>query len=167
MRTSAFIAGPLSGRHVLFALLGFFGVMVAVNATFLYFALTTFNGVETPDAYRRGLQYNQVLAEAESQQALGWQGALRLDPRRIELSLRDAAGRPVSGVTAAARIGRPATDRLDAEVALTEVGAGLYVAELSRLAEGAWIADVAVRRLSLEDATLWRKRERLWLRPQR
>jgi nitrogen fixation protein FixH len=165
MRRSAFVAGPLSGFHVLFALVGFFGVIVAVNATFLYFALATFSGIETPDAYQRGLQYNAVLVEAERQEALGWQGELTLERKRIELALRDAAGRPVSGATASARIGRPATNRHDSEIALAEVAAGRYAADLAGLPEGAWIADIAVHRAGAED-TPWRIRERLWLRPR-
>jgi nitrogen fixation protein FixH len=165
MKKSVFIAGPLRGRHVFFALVGFFGVIVAVNATFLTFALNTFSGIETPDAYQRGLQYNGVLAEAERQDALGWQSELTLERERIELTLRDAAGRPVSGATASARIGRPATDRHDAEIAFAEVAAGRYAADLAGLPEGAWIADIAVQRAGADD-TLWRKRERLWLRPQ-
>lgn len=166
MKKSVFIAGPLRGHHVYFALVGFFGVIVAVNATFLTFALNTFSGIETPDAYQRGLRYNGVLAEAERQDALGWQSELTLERERIELALRDASGRPISGATAAARIGRPATNRLDSEIALAEVAAGRYAADLAGLPEGAWIADIAVKRVGLEDSTLWRKRERLWLRPR-
>ena len=43
----------IEGRHVLLALLGFFGFMLLANGIFLYYAVGTFNGFETTDAYRK------------------------------------------------------------------------------------------------------------------
>ena len=37
--TAGRFGGPLTGRKVLFLLLSFFGVMMAVNAAFVYFAI--------------------------------------------------------------------------------------------------------------------------------
>ena len=44
----------------------------------IYKALTTFGGVETPDAYRKGLAYNQRIAAEEAQAGLGWHDELSL-----------------------------------------------------------------------------------------
>jgi len=62
----------LRGRHVLFAFLGFFGVIFAVNGVFLYAALSTHTGVVANEPYRKGLNYNQRIAAFQAQEQLGW-----------------------------------------------------------------------------------------------
>ena len=62
----------ITGKHVLFILFGFFGVMLAVNGVFVHFATATFSGVSTEDAYRKGLHYNETIAAFQVQQATGW-----------------------------------------------------------------------------------------------
>lgn len=69
-------AKPLSGRSVLFALLGFFAVVVAVNGVFIVYALRTHPGLSDANAYQAGLAYNRVLADVEAQRQLGWHVAL-------------------------------------------------------------------------------------------
>ena len=44
-----------TGWTVLFALLGFFGVIFAVNGLMVYEALSTLSGVDTDSAYQAGL----------------------------------------------------------------------------------------------------------------
>lgn len=53
-----------TGRLVLTALLGFFAVCMAVNAFFVYMAVTTNRGVVDENAYQTGLHYNDLLEEA-------------------------------------------------------------------------------------------------------
>ena len=62
----------LTGRHVLLAMLAFFGVIFAVNGAFLYFALGSHSGVVAVEPYRKGLAYNQAIAAAEAQERRGW-----------------------------------------------------------------------------------------------
>ena len=45
----------IKGHHVLFALIGFFGVTIAVNVLFITLALRTFSGEGTPRSYVQGL----------------------------------------------------------------------------------------------------------------
>jgi nitrogen fixation protein FixH len=68
-----FFKGPITGRHVLYAMLIFFGVIFVVNGVFIYLARSTFTGVSTEDAYHKGLAYNDVIRAAGSQHTLGWQ----------------------------------------------------------------------------------------------
>ena len=53
-------------------LVGFFGVVAAVNAVMIKFAVTTFAGTETDSAYRAGLAYKGEEAAAAAQAALNW-----------------------------------------------------------------------------------------------
>ena len=47
----------LTGKHVLLCLLGFFGVVFAVNAVLVKAATSTFGGVETSSSYKAGLMF--------------------------------------------------------------------------------------------------------------
>ena len=59
----------ITGRHVLFAMLAFFAVVIGVNATMITYAVGTFSGEEEADAYRKGLDYNQTLARRSAEAA--------------------------------------------------------------------------------------------------
>lgn len=157
----------LTGRHVLFAFLAFFGVIIAVNVVMVYSALSTFNGIETPDAYRKGLAYNQTLAEEASQASLGWSGKLELSAdRKLRLTLTDKAGQPVPGLAVSAKLGRPATDREDEALQLAEVSPGLYEAAAGKVAAGNWVVALeAGSPASGDQSVVFRMKERLYLKP--
>lgn len=112
---SGTIAERLDGRHVLAGLIAFFAVVAFANAIFVYFALTTFGGIDTEDAYRRGLAYNATIAEAYQQSALGWQTSLTYDNAKgaLRLTIADREGGPVAGLSISGRLSRPATSRQD------------------------------------------------------
>ncbi|MGI9384018.1 MAG: FixH family protein [Methyloligellaceae bacterium] len=158
----------ITGRHVLLALIAFFGVMLAVNGIFFYYAVKTFNGVETTDAYRKGLDYDRRVSEAGAQAQRGWQGALDYDRRhkRLSLRLKDREGFAVPDLTVTAEIGRPATDRFDRIMPLDHVGPGLYRGAAERLEPGQWIVAVEARRLrNGAPVVVYRMKERLWIKP--
>ncbi len=140
-------APAITGRHVLFAVVGFFLLVTSVNGLMIYKALTTFGGVETPDAYRKGLAYNERIAAEEAQAGLGWHDELTYAAadRALTLALKDRDGRPVSGASVTATVGRSATDTFDQTVTMTESSAGLYRAPVS-LAPGTWIVDATASR---------------------
>jgi len=71
MRRDDSFAKGIEGRHVLMALIGFFGVMFLVNGIFVYFAVATFSGGDTSDPYRKGLHYNETLQAADRQAERG------------------------------------------------------------------------------------------------
>ena len=66
-------ARPLTGRTVLFCLIGFFSVVAGVNAVMIRAAVSTFGGVETSSSYQAGLAFAreaaaaQIKAQAESE----------------------------------------------------------------------------------------------------
>ena len=65
-------SGKLTGWHVFWIMLGFFGLMFTVNGIFLYHAITSFPGEDVKKSYLQGLDYNSTL------DAKGSDGALRL-----------------------------------------------------------------------------------------
>jgi nitrogen fixation protein FixH len=76
-------------------------VVVVVNGFMAFYAISTFTGLTTGQAYDRGRAYNHVLEEAARQDALGWTARVRLEGGRIALAVTDRAGASVPGVVEA------------------------------------------------------------------
>lgn len=135
----------ITGRHVLAALVGFFLVIIAVNAVFLHHALRTFPGEKEKKSYLQGLNYNDRLAARATQEALGWSATIeeaRLtdDLARIEILFSTARGAPLNGLSVSATLSRPASDREDQAIAFKTLGGGLYEAIMAA-GPGAWNLD--------------------------
>lgn len=158
----------LQGRHVLFAILGFFGTIFAVNGVFLYAALSTYTGVVAQEPYRKGLNYNQRIAAGERQEDLGWNAEATLTREAgLTVVLQDAAGAPVSGLFVAGVLGRPSTNQQDRDIAFIEAAPGHYKLAVDTLAlePGAWLVSLEAR-WPATGATepVYRMRKRLWLK---
>lgn len=168
MMADPFFKNGVTGRHVLVWMLAFFGVIIVTDAYLVYKAVSTFGGVETRDAYRRGLTYNTRIAEEERQAALGWSHDVTIadDGERLEVMLRDATGAPIDGVFITALLGRPATNAHDQEVQLTAVGNGRYASPVRHLDPGVWIAALVVRQGESGDSPIvYQSKVRLWKAP--
>ena len=140
---------PLGGRTVLFALLGFFAVVVAVNGVFIVYALRTHPGLSDDNAYQAGLAYNRLLAEVETQRQLGWRAALDNETAttgRLTLRLSDRHGDAVIAEAATAQLRRPGLEAADREIALVAEGPGLWHLPTADLAPGNWDVHVEVLR---------------------
>ncbi len=151
---------PFTGRHMLYWLLGFFGVMLVANVIFIWLALGTFTGVTSEQAYQDGLDYNQRLEAAAAQRALGWQGKLTQEAGSVLLTLADAAGRPVRGLLLDARFLRPTNDGQDRTLPMVEAAPGRYAVPLDLPLAGNW--DLVISGTAA-DGTPFETRTRLWL----
>jgi len=155
---------PWTGWTVLITLLAFFGVIFAVNGAMIYAALSTLSGTDTDSAYQAGLQYEQEVARAQAQDGRHWQVDAKLTPsatgERIDLSARDASGRPLSGMDALITFERPTDRRLDHSVSVIEDGAGRFHGSTA-LAAGQW--DVVIE-LTHNGAEMFRSKNRVVLR---
>jgi nitrogen fixation protein FixH len=137
---------PRRGRWIPYVFVGAMLLVVAVNAVLVYAALSTFTGTTTSRAYERGRGYNQVLAEAARQEALGWQADVAWSAGRLRVSVVDREGLPVGGHLDGLLL-RPlqGTTR---PLHLAAGAAGRWLADAPDLAPGQWEA-----RLTLEGAT--------------
>lgn len=162
-------ARGLSGRHVLAAMLAFFGVIIVADATMIYKAVSTFGGIDNANAYRDGLAYNARIARENRQAALGWTETVELmsDPARLRVSLRDAEGTAPHDIRVEAFLGRPATIRSDAKLPLAEVSPGVFETAISHEVDpGNWIATVlAFSGDTIEADPIYQTRRRLWVAP--
>jgi nitrogen fixation protein FixH len=156
----------LKGKHVLYILLGFFGIVFAVNGYFLYAALSTLPGEERGATYEAGLRYNKTLAEERSQEALHWSHKSELLPgSRVAVSIAAADGSPVAGLALEGRLERPASSG-DLALAFKEAGTGRYEAALASPSAGAWVlAFTAEKPRPGSEPAIYRVKERLWIGP--
>lgn len=159
-------AQGLKGKHVLFAVLAFFGTVFLANGIFLYAALSTYTGVVAQEPYRKGLHYNQRIAAAERQEQLGWSTEVALRPGAgLSLEVRDRDGRPVSNLLISGVLGRPSTNRHDRSVTLSEVEPGRYTVPADALSPGAWLVNLEAVWVGTGDKEpVYRLRKRLWLK---
>lgn len=135
-----------TGRMALALFAAFFGVVFVVNGIFAYLATNSWRGLETNDAYQKGLDYNDTLARADAQRALGWRVDITLDGARPVLRLVDKAERPLDGfeVTGVAR--RPVDERADRTLAFVGRGDGVYRSDVVLTEPGQWDVRIEVAR---------------------
>lgn len=156
----------IRGSHVLMALGGFFGLMLAANATFIYLAVSTFDGVER-NAYENGIHYNDRIEAAKAQEALGWSHRAAFDADgSVTLSIvRDGA--PVRGLAIEGDISRPAAQRFSQPLTFEETENGSYRAATSGLQPGNWIVTANAGKAAARDGkSAYQLKERLWLKPR-
>lgn len=154
----------VQGRHVLIAMLAFFGLIFAVNGILLYQALATHSGLVAQEPYRKGLAYNERIAADERQAGLRWTAESSMSAEgRVTLALADADNNPITRRTVLASIGRPTSNRHDLNLRLLEQTPGHYSAEAGVKDAGAWLIDIEVR--DEAGAPVYRLRRRLWLKP--
>ncbi len=137
-----------SDRFIPWYFVLFFAFLTVVFGGFAYIAHTTHPGVVTEQAYEKGLQYNALITRADAQARLGWSSAIDVaraaaGGTRLSFTLRDAQGRPVTGMTVAAVVCRPSRQAMDFRTSLAEQSPGVYAAVIHPPAPGLWEMQVA------------------------
>lgn len=132
----------LKGWHVLLIMLGFFGVIFAVNGVFLFYAITSHPGEQVEKSYLQGLAYNQTLEARAAQAELGWQAAAGFADaaaNTVTIRLEDRNGRALSGLDVTGQLLRTAA-AADHDVPLDFVALtdGEYIASGLDLCGGQW-----------------------------
>src|SRR5262249_35220763 len=140
---------PLTGRMVLIMLLGFFGLVIAVNLVMVREAISTFGGVDTPSSYQAGLDFKAEERAVAAQDALRWRVDARLhrsdQGETVATPGIDPEANPFPGLAANARFANPADERRDVPVALRETVRGPY-AGVAVVGSGQWTFDVVIGR---------------------
>ena len=126
----------VKGWHVGAAVVAFFSVVIGVDAAFVTMALRTYPGEVSSTPYEDGVAFNRRLAQEAAQAKLGWEASVAAEAGAVRLSLVDAHGAPLPGLTVTGRLSRPATEAGAEEVRFQEIGGGVYVAPFDHT--GAW-----------------------------
>jgi nitrogen fixation protein FixH len=149
------------GWHVLAGVSLFFAIVIAVDIAMVTAAYRTFPGQTAKNPYEAGLAYNQTLARREAEAKLGWTGEAEAGARGlVRLSLKDAAGAPLSGLAVSGELQRPATSQGKVAAGFREAAPGVYVAETAA-AEGVWDLSALARdrqghELEVSSRLVWR-----------
>jgi len=132
----------LTGRAVLFWLLGFFGIIFAVNFAFVYFAESTFPGVEVASSYAAGQAFEQEVAAGRAQAARGWTVDAKLaaagPDATVQVHFADKAGADLHGLDVRVTLVHAVDPSHDHAATLAETGPGLYTATLAGVPSGDW-----------------------------
>jgi nitrogen fixation protein FixH len=160
MLRSIFQPTEFTGKHMLFTMVAFFGVIITVNLIMARFAITTWSGLVVPNPYVASQQFNAKAAESRAIDALGYRVKLIPNVDGLEIDFVDAAGNPAEADTMIAELRRPVGEHSDRHMVLTRDADGVYRGA-GELAEGEWIATVVATR---DGQTLYRKGRRFHVR---
>ena len=154
----------LTGRHVLFILLVFFGVMIAVNAYFTIVAVKTFRGEDVPQSYRQGLEYNQTIAARLVQENMGWSARVNMmeqgdGSQRLILQIEDKMAEGIGGALISAVLRHPVDSAKDRILTFKDTSAGRYSADLGNIS-GQWALNATVNR----DDVSFKVMQDLWVK---
>jgi nitrogen fixation protein FixH len=116
---------------------------MVVNFTMSYLAITTFPGQVTDRGFANSNGYNDVIAAAERQAALGWSVRTELDGATPILTLAGRDGAPLAQAEVAAAVRRPVGDPARVPLLLRPTAPGRFEAT-TPLAIGRWDLDLTV-----------------------
>ena len=135
---------PFTGRHMAIILVSFFAVVIAVNILMARFAVSTFGGKVVENSYVASQNFNDWLAEARAQKALGWQVTVQRDSDgRALVDARDAGGRLFADASVTAIARHPLGRRPDRTLSFSKTEDGRYLAD-QRLEAGRWTVIVTI-----------------------
>ncbi len=130
-----------TGWHMLAVMFGFFGVIIAVNFTMAYFALSSWSGLVVENTYVASQEFNGKAAEARAWAETGITAELTAGAHGISYRVTHPKTGPVAGERVVAQFRRPVGTAQDFTVTLTPQGNGLFVTD-HVVGQGQWIVDL-------------------------
>lgn len=136
----------ITGKHVLFGIIGFFAVVIAVDATFITLAVRSHPGEQVKNSYVLGLDYNREVKRREDQAALGWTAQAGVTEGRVfVVRLNEATGEPVTGLEVSVQM-HVAGQRADGQVLqLAERAPGEYAAQVGAMGSAKIEAEISAK----------------------
>ncbi|MDZ7587641.1 MAG: FixH family protein [Parasphingorhabdus sp.] len=138
-------AKPFTGYHMAAIMIGFFGIVIAVNITMARMAIGSFGGTVVQNSYVASQNYNQWLAEADKEARLGWSVKVtRAADGRIAIAVagKGAAG---DGFAVTAMASHPLGRAPEKMIVFQPQGDGNYLSKTA-LPKGRWLMHVEVTR---------------------
>ena len=131
------IPGTFTGRHMLLVMLGFFGVVIAVNVVMAIAASVTWSGLVVQNSYVASQEFQAKRDALDRQKALGWAASFSYAPGSARFTIRDGAGNPVELGTVTLTLNRPVGTKDDQALTLERAPDGGYAAAVD-LSSGVW-----------------------------
>lgn len=136
-----------SDRFIPYYIAAFFVLLMTAMGIFIYVAMHNYPGEVVGNPYREGLKYNHTIAEAEAQAKLGWKSDLQFAAHgqdvKIDFTLTDKNGAPVTGADTKVWFIRPTIAGHDQNISLIEHGKGLYSGTATLAWPGDWEVHVS------------------------
>ncbi len=155
-----------TGKHALIWFVGFFLIIFTVNAIMATIAIGTWGGLETNNAYRKGIHYNEEIAAAEKQKESGWQVSLDHTPTSLVGDHLDVLVTWPKGdlppESISALVTRAVTNAHDQEITLTKRGEDdIYTAPVTLPFYGQWDINILVKR---NKNTIYQIKEKIFVK---
>lgn len=128
---------PTLWRYFPLWLLLSFVLVAAVNITMVWDALTSYPGDAVHDDFGTSNRYDQVLAQAERQAALGWTVTADLSAGHPVLTVAGPGGQPLSGASVAGLAEHPLGPADAVNLDFAQQSSGHYISNTA-LAAGRW-----------------------------
>ncbi len=137
------------GWYIPWIFVGGFLIVFAVNGLMIYFATSTFNGLETEDYFLKGIHYDQDIAGAKAQKDRAWKVDLAFVSEapgkgRVTLNLRDKDGALLKDAKVRIKFIRPTMQGYDRTIQPESAGDGRYVAAIDLPLPGVWDMRIAI-----------------------
>jgi nitrogen fixation protein FixH len=135
--------GEFTGRHMLLAILGFFGVVIAVNAGMAVVSSVSWTGLVVQNSYVASQEFEAKRRAHIAQQQAGWSASLDYVEGRALLRVVDSGGVAIALGNPVLQINRPVGGHDDQRVALSPGPDGIYAGAVA-LGPGVWEARVSI-----------------------
>jgi nitrogen fixation protein FixH len=136
---------PFTGYHMAAILIGFFGIVIAVNIYMARRAIGSFGGTVVENSYVASQNYNDWLAEAERQKQLGWAAtATRADGGRVRVRVTENSSAGL-GFTVTGAAQHPLGRAPQVQLSFTGQGNGEWLSN-EAVPSGRWQLHIGIAR---------------------
>ena len=137
------------GSAIPLLFVAFFAVVFLANGIMIAVAFRSWTGLETDNAYEKGLAYNNALNARAQESTLGWRVAASLEPAgpgqaQLRVRILGRRGEAIYPDEVRAEFVRPTLVGHDFTVSLENEGSGQYARQLSLPLSGLWDVRISV-----------------------
>ena len=147
-----------TGKHMLFVMFAFFGIIIAVNLTMATMASKSWTGLIVKNSYVASQKYNSELQKAQIQRASGIRSELEYANGNLIFNLKNRDGRQLVVDNLTIAIGRPAFEQEDQTGIFKTEANFTYIFPVA-LAKGEW----AIRITGKSEGEAYRRDARIMI----
>ena len=137
-KSSSFV---FTGKHMVFTMVLFFGVIITVNFFMAWQATRSWSGLVVPNTYVASQQFNAKVAAQRAIAASGVTGKLSVEGDIVSFTISHPEKGPVDVEKVTVNFLRPVGTEQDFSIELTRSAPGVYSAK-HEVRSGQWIAEV-------------------------
>ncbi len=153
-----------TGKHVLFAVVAFFGVILIANIAMITLGVRSFPGEDIKQSYQQGIAYNETIKARTVQSELGWRADITLQNQTIALHMADRNDQTIRALRVTGVLKHPAETDKDVTLKFAQAANGTYIASIDKALLGKqWLLLTSAQQA---DGTKFDTRNEIWLKKQ-